>query len=59
MLVKLKSKNCDFIIANDVSSSTSGFDVDDNKVSIISNERTIELPLMPKIELADEILDLI
>lgn len=56
---KLKSKNCDFIIANDVSSSTSGFDVDDNKVSIISNERTIELPLMPKIELADEILDLI
>lgn len=56
---KLKSKNCDFIIANDVSSETSGFDVDDNKVSIISNERTIELPLMPKIELADEILDLI
>ena len=56
---KLKSKNCDYIIANDVSSETSGFDVDDNKVSIISNERTIELPLMPKIELADEILDLI
>lgn len=56
---KLESKNCDYIIANDVSSSTSGFDVDDNKVSIISREETIDLPLMPKIELADEILNLI
>ncbi|MDO5018285.1 MAG: bifunctional phosphopantothenoylcysteine decarboxylase/phosphopantothenate--cysteine ligase CoaBC [Lagierella massiliensis] len=56
---KLVSKNCDFIIANDVSSESLGFDVDFNKVAIISKDNVDMLPIMKKTELADRILDLL
>ncbi len=56
--LKLKQKKLDFIVANDITSSDGGFESDDNKVTIIdcSGERT-SLPLMPKREVAEHILD--
>lgn len=55
---KLEEKKLDLIVANDVSSPDSGFGVDTNRVVILDREGRVErLPLMPKIEVAEEILD--
>jgi len=55
---KLTEKNLDMIVANDVSRSDAGFEVDTNIVKIIYKDGTIEdLPLMSKEEVAFEILD--
>jgi phosphopantothenoylcysteine decarboxylase / phosphopantothenate---cysteine ligase len=57
---KLRSKNLDVIVANDVSRSDSGFDTQSNAVTILTrNQDVIELPLMSKREAADRILDAI
>lgn len=59
-LRKLKTKNLDLIVANDITALNSGFGVDTNQVVIITRKGEKEnLPLMPKIELADRILDMI
>lgn len=49
---KLWRKNCDLIIANDVSRTDAGFDSDDNQVLLVSPSRTEALPLASKHELA-------
>src|SRR5699024_2852961 len=55
---KLKKKNFDFIVANDVSKEDAGFRTDTNIVSIIDDKGTIEkYPLMSKKELSKVILD--
>ncbi|MEC9257189.1 MAG: bifunctional phosphopantothenoylcysteine decarboxylase/phosphopantothenate--cysteine ligase CoaBC [Candidatus Poribacteria bacterium] len=55
---KLVTKNLDLIIANDVSAEGAGFEVDTNIVSIIDGEgKCDQLPLMPKSDIADQILD--
>ncbi len=55
---KIKKKNLDLIIANDVSKEGAGFDGDTNIVSIIDNNGKIEeYSLMAKSDLADIILD--
>jgi len=55
---KLKNKNLDLIVANDVSRSDAGFQVDTNQVKLIFKEGQIkELPLMSKEEVAHRILD--
>ncbi len=55
---KLIDKHLDFICANDVSATDSGFAVDTNRVTIIDKSgNTDELPLMTKREVADKILD--
>jgi phosphopantothenoylcysteine decarboxylase/phosphopantothenate--cysteine ligase len=54
---KLKEKNMDMIIFNDVTEAGSGFDVDTNRVVIIDKEKKIELPLLSKNSVADAILD--
>ena len=41
--IKMKKKNCDLMIANDVSKKDIGFNVDYNKVSIIDNKGNIKL----------------
>lgn len=56
---KLRKKNLDFIVANDVSKPGAGFNVDTNIATIISKDEKIELPLMSKFDLANKILDLI
>jgi phosphopantothenoylcysteine decarboxylase/phosphopantothenate--cysteine ligase len=55
---KLRSKNLDVIIANDVSRSDSGFNTQTNAITILTrNQEALELPLMSKREAADRILD--
>ncbi len=55
---KLTEKDLDMIIANDVSSTDSGFSVDNNRVVILDKKGTqTELPLLTKLEVADHIMD--
>ncbi len=55
---KLKRKNMDMIVANNVAEKDSGFAVDTNKALLIFKDKTVEdLPLMRKSALADIILD--
>ena len=57
---KLRSKNLDVIVANDVSRSDSGFDTQTNAITILTrHQEALELPLMSKREAADRILDTI
>lgn len=56
--LKLKKKNLDMIVANDVTRVGAGFNVDTNIVKFLfSDGRVEELPLMGKDELAGVILD--
>jgi phosphopantothenoylcysteine decarboxylase/phosphopantothenate--cysteine ligase len=54
---KLREKRADLIVANDVASPGSGFDVQTNRVTIVSEDGEDELPLLSKREVADRILD--
>jgi len=54
---KLKEKNMDMIVFNDVTEAGSGFDVDTNRVVIIDKENETELPLLSKESVAEAILD--
>lgn len=54
---KLKSKNLDMIVANDISVPDSGFGVDTNHVTLLySNAKKETLPLMGKQEVAEMII---
>jgi phosphopantothenoylcysteine decarboxylase/phosphopantothenate--cysteine ligase len=55
---KLKSKNLDLIVANDISAPDSGFGVDTNRVTLLfANAETQALPLMSKEDVAETIID--
>jgi len=55
---KLKKKNLDLIVVNDVSREDAGFEADTNAVKIVYRDGPMEeLPLMPKQEVADQLLD--
>ena len=54
---KLAKKNLDVIVANNVKTKGAGFGVDTNVVTIISKDHEIELPLMSKEEVANQLLD--
>ncbi len=55
---KLKAKNLDMIVANDISRSDAGFESDTNKVKMIYRDGEVEdAPLMTKEEVADLVLD--
>lgn len=59
-LGKLERKNLDYIVANDITASDTGFGSDNNKVFIISKEKNIlELDKMSKKDVARELFDLI
>ena len=54
---KLNEKNCDWIIANDVSNEKIGFDSDFNEVSIFyQNNKIDKIPYKSKSEISDEIV---
>jgi phosphopantothenoylcysteine decarboxylase/phosphopantothenate--cysteine ligase len=56
--IKIKKKKLDMIVANDVSKTDAGFDVDTNSVKIIKKDDTIiDIPNMSKYEVAHKILD--
>ena len=55
---KIKKKNLDFIVANDLTISGAGFGTDTNIVKLIDSKGDIqELPKCMKTEVADHILD--
>jgi len=54
---KLERKKADLIVANDVSRTDAGFDVDQNAVTLISATDVTEVPLQPKLGVARHILD--
>ena len=54
---KLTKKHADLICANSIASEQTGFAVDTNKVTLITQENVTELPLCAKEETADLILD--
>jgi phosphopantothenoylcysteine decarboxylase/phosphopantothenate--cysteine ligase len=55
---KLRKKNLDLIVLNDVTQKGAGFDVDTNIITIINKKGdAVEYPLMKKIQAADVILD--
>jgi len=56
--LKLEKKQLDLIVANDITDPHSGFGTDTNKVTLIDRDGKVEnLPLLPKREVADRILD--
>ena len=55
---KIRKKNFDFIVANDVTKTGAGFNTDTNIITIIDAQGNAqEYPLLPKTEVADIILD--
>jgi phosphopantothenoylcysteine decarboxylase/phosphopantothenate--cysteine ligase len=55
---KLKDKNADLIVANDVTAEGAGFDVDTNVVTLFARDgRDLPLPKLSKREVAHRILD--
>ena len=57
---KLEEKNCDWIIANDVSNKAIGFDSSFNEVSIYYRDKNMndeKLTIKSKSEISDEIVD--
>ena len=53
-------KNCDWMIVNDVSNKSIGFDSDFNEVTILYKDKKIDnekLYMKKKSEIADEIID--
>ena len=55
---KLNEKNCDWIIANDVSNKKIGFDSDFNEVSIFYKNKNFEkIKYKPKSEISDEVVE--
>ncbi|AWI03938.1 bifunctional phosphopantothenoylcysteine decarboxylase/phosphopantothenate--cysteine ligase CoaBC [Clostridium drakei] len=57
---KLKAKNLDYIVANDITASDTGFASDNNKVTILCKDgRKIDLEKMSKRQVAKKLFDLI
>ena len=56
---KLKKKNLDMIVANNLKISGAGFAGDTNVVTLITQEDETALPLMSKDEVAEKLLDAI
>ena len=56
---KLTKKHADLICANSISGNTTGFAVDTNQVTLITQTEVKELPLCSKEDTADKILDYI
>jgi len=54
---KLQQKGADLIVANDVSRSDAGFDVDTNAVTLVTSSATEDVPLQAKSAVAQKILD--
>ena len=53
---KLKKKNCDYIVANNLRDEGAGFGTDTNIVTIISKKEEKRMGLLSKDEVAEEIL---
>jgi phosphopantothenoylcysteine decarboxylase/phosphopantothenate--cysteine ligase len=55
---KLRQKGVDLLVVNDASQPGAGFEVDTNRVTLLSrDDREVALPLLPKREVAARIID--
>ena len=54
---KLASKRCDAIVLNDVSRTDIGFGSDQNAVTIVTAANTVEVGPLPKLDIANRVLD--
>ena len=54
---KLREKNLDLIVANDVTAPGAGFEVETNRVTIFDSHSEEQMPLLTKREVAEHILD--
>ncbi len=54
---KLQTKNCDMVVANLVGGSETGFETDQNEVTLVTAGGTQALPKASKREIADQIYD--
>lgn len=54
---KLEAKGLDLIVVNNAREAGAGFDVDTNRVTLLSHSGVEELPLLSKAEVAERILD--
>jgi len=55
---KLQDKSLDFVVLNDALEPGAGFEVTTNRVTVLSKGgRQLDLPLLPKRDVADRILD--
>lgn len=57
--LKLQRKNLDYIVANDITATDTGFASEDNKVIILSNSEEIHLDKMSKEKIASNLFDII
>ena len=56
-LAKLKKKNLDFIVLNSLQDKGAGFQHDTNKITILTATEQRVFSLMPKTEVAKDIID--
>jgi len=55
---KLREKNLDLIVANDIKRTDAGFDVETNTATILARDGArVELPMQSKRQMADRVLD--
>jgi phosphopantothenoylcysteine decarboxylase/phosphopantothenate--cysteine ligase len=54
---KLESKNCDMVVANIVSNPSTGFDANDNEVTLVLRGGEVPIAKAPKSEIAHRIFD--
>jgi phosphopantothenoylcysteine decarboxylase/phosphopantothenate--cysteine ligase len=54
---KLLKKNVDMICANNLKQSGAGFGVDTNIITVMTMDKTVELPLQSKEDAANAIID--
>jgi len=57
---KMQNKALDFVILNDATEPGAGFEVTTNRVTILGRNGTqVDLPLLPKRDVAERILDVV
>jgi phosphopantothenoylcysteine decarboxylase/phosphopantothenate--cysteine ligase len=56
---KLLAKQCDLVVANDVTTEGAGFDTDTNVVTLVHQSDCNSLPMMSKREVAERIFDFV
>ena len=56
---KLEKKNLDMIVANNVKQTGAGFGTDTNIVTLITKDNVVELPVMSKDEVAEQLINTI
>ncbi len=54
---KLRQKNADLIVVNDILGAATGFDVETNQVTLVDGNGSHQLPLLSKLETANRIWD--